>query len=170
MEGVLILSEGKLSLNPARVWTDVRAFERVAEECLEKLRQRAECSGIDSAGERLLSLYSGDLLKGEPDAPWLVSARDRLRSKFLRVLRALGGYWEANESWEQAQSLYERVLEIDDVAEEVYRRLMSCYARSGQLAEALRVYRRCRQMLSLVLGIAPSAETEALRRSIAQTQ
>jgi LuxR family transcriptional regulator, maltose regulon positive regulatory protein len=62
MEGVLILSEGKLSLNPVRVWTDVRAFERVAEECLEKLRRPADSLGIESAGERLLSLYSGDLL------------------------------------------------------------------------------------------------------------
>jgi LuxR family transcriptional regulator, maltose regulon positive regulatory protein len=60
------------------------------------------------------------------------------------------------------------VLEIDNVAEEVYRRLMSCYVRSGRPAEALRVYRRCQEMLSLVLGIAPSAETDALRRSIAQ--
>jgi hypothetical protein len=35
---------------------------------------------------------------------------------------------------------------------------------------SLRVYRRCRQMLSIVLGIAPSAETETLRRSIDQAQ
>ena len=88
----------------------------------------------------------------------------------MRTLKALGGFWEANEAWDKAQSLYERVLEIDNVAEEVYRRLMSCYARAGRPAEALRVYRRCRQMLSLVLGIAPSAETETLCRSIAQAQ
>lgn len=168
MDDMLMLSEGKLSLNPGQVWTDVWAFERVAEDCLEKLRRPAEGSGMESAGERLLSLYSGDLLKAEPDAPWVVSARDRLRSKFLRTLKALGAFWEAKEAWEQAQSLYERVLEIDNVAEEVYRRLMSCYVRSGRPAEALRVYRRCRQMLSLVLGIAPSTETETLCRSIAQ--
>ena len=66
MDGVLLLSAGKLSLNPAHVWTDVRAFERMAEECLEKLRRRAQSSEIESLGETLLSLYSGDLLKGEP--------------------------------------------------------------------------------------------------------
>jgi LuxR family transcriptional regulator, maltose regulon positive regulatory protein len=170
MEGVLLLSAGKLSLSPAHVWTDVWAFERVAEDCLEKLRRRAESLEIEFLGETLLSLYSGDLLKGEPDAPWLIAARDRLRSKFLRTFKALGGFWEANEVWDKAQSLYERVLEIDNVAEEVYRCLMGCYARAGRPAEALRVYRRCRQMLSVVLGIAPSAETETLCRSIAQAQ
>jgi LuxR family transcriptional regulator, maltose regulon positive regulatory protein len=169
LDDVLMLSEGKLRLNPGHVWTDVRAFERVVEDCLEKLR-RAKGFEIESAGETLLSLYSGDLLKGEPDVPWIISARDRLRSKFLRTLKALGGFWEANEAWDKAQSLYERVLEIDNVAEEVYRRLMGCYARAGRPAEALRVYRHCRQMLSVVLGIAPSAETEALCRRIAQAQ
>jgi LuxR family transcriptional regulator, maltose regulon positive regulatory protein len=103
MDDMFILSGGKLSLNPGQVWTDVWAFERVAEDCLEKLRQPAEGSGMESASERLLSLYSGDLLKGEPDAPWLVSARDRLRSKFLRALKALGGFWEDKEAWEQAR-------------------------------------------------------------------
>ncbi|HSF48581.1 MAG TPA: bacterial transcriptional activator domain-containing protein, partial [Burkholderiales bacterium] len=104
------------------------------------------------------------------DAPWLIAARDRLRSKFLRTLTALGAFWEANQAWDQAQSLYERVLETDNVAEEVYRCLMRCYAQGGRPAEALRVYRRCRQMLSVVLGIAPSTETETLRRSIGRAQ
>jgi LuxR family maltose regulon positive regulatory protein len=169
LDDVLMLSEGKLRLSPAHVWTDVRAFERMVADCLEKLR-RAKGFEIESAGETLLSLYAGDLLKGEPDAPWIIAARDRLRSKFLRTLKALGGFWEANEAWDKAQSLYERVLEIDNVAEEVYRRLMGCYARAGRPAEALRVYRRCRQMLSVVLGIAPSAETETLCQRIAQAQ
>ncbi len=170
LDDVLMLREGKLRLNPAYVWTDVWAFERVVADCLEKLRRNVESLEIESASETLLSLYSGDLLKGEPDAPWLIAARDRLRSKFLRTLKALGVFWEANEAWDKAQSLYERALEIDNVAEEVYRRLMSCYARGGRPAEALRAYRRCRQMLSVVLGIAPSAETETLYRSIAQAQ
>ncbi len=155
LDGVLMLSEGKLRLDPAQVWTVVWAFERMAEGCLEKLRRHADSLDIESLGETLLSLYSGDLLNSEPDAPWLIAARDRLRSKFLRTLKALGGFWEVNEAWNKAQGLYERVLEIDNVAEEVYRRLMSCYARAGRPAEALRVYRRCRQMLSLVLGVAP---------------
>jgi len=167
LDDVLMLREGKLRLNPAHVWTDVRAFERVVADCLEKLR-RAKGLEIESTGETLLSLYAGDLLKGEPDAPWLIAARDRVRSKFLRTLKALGGFWEAQEAWDKAQSLYERVLEIDNVAEEIYRRLMGCYVRSGRPAEALRVYRRCRQMLSVVLGIAPSAETETLCRNIEQ--
>jgi LuxR family maltose regulon positive regulatory protein len=109
-------------------------------------------------------------VKGEMDAPWLIAARDRVRNKFLRTLKLLGAYWESQQTWDQALNLYERVLEIDNVAEDVYRRLMRCYVRAGHPAEALRVYRRCRQMLSLVLGISPSAETETLFQDIRPRQ
>ncbi len=51
MEGVLLLSVGKLSLSPAHVWTDVWAFERVAENCLGTLRRHADSLDIESLGE-----------------------------------------------------------------------------------------------------------------------
>jgi pentatricopeptide repeat protein len=120
--------------------------------------------------EALLFLYQGELLKGEMDAPWLIAARDRVRNKYLRTLKLLGDYWEKREAWEQVRNLYERILEIDNVAEDIYRRLIRCYSRAGQPAEALRIYRRCRQMLSLVLGIEPSPETDNLIQDIPPNQ
>ena len=46
------------------------------------------------------------------------------------------------------------------------RRLMVCYRELGEPAEALNVYRRCREMLSIVLGVKPSPETEAIRATL----
>jgi DNA-binding SARP family transcriptional activator len=43
---------------------------------------------------------------------------------------------------------------------------MICHRELGQPAAALQAYRRCRELLSVVLGLAPSAETEAVRRSL----
>ena len=40
---------------------------------------------------------------------------------------------------------------------------MRSLIRSGQHAEALRIYRRLREMLSVVLGVTPAHETEQLR-------
>ena len=57
-------------------------------------------------------------------------------------------------------------LEVDELAEESYRRLMTCHARLGRRAEALAVYTRCRDMLAAGLDVAPSAETEALHRTL----
>ena len=43
---------------------------------------------------------------------------------------------------------------------------MTCLQAEGRRAEALEVFRRCRQMLSITLGIAPAPETEALYREM----
>lgn len=54
------------------------------------------------------------------------------------------------------------------MAESFYQGLMRCYAASGKPAEALGVYRRLRQTLSVVLGVAPSAASESLHRQLLQ--
>jgi two-component SAPR family response regulator len=92
--------------------------------------------------------------------------RERLRSKFLRTVAWLGQSLEQSCKWQEALECYRKGLEVDDLAEELYRRLMSCYASLGQKAEALSLYHRCRKILSLVLGIAPSSETETLYQTI----
>ncbi len=56
---------------------------------------------------------------------------------------------------------YQKALEVDDLQEEFYRRLMLSDYKIGRLSEALAVYDRCRKMLSSILGIEPSPETEA---------
>ena len=44
---------------------------------------------------------------------------------------------------------------------------MRSLAATGDQAEALIAFRRCRELLSIVLGLKPSAETERLYREIA---
>jgi DNA-binding SARP family transcriptional activator len=48
------------------------------------------------------------------------------------------------------------------LAEELYQRLIACHLVQGEYAQALNAYRRCRELLSIVLGVQPSARTEAL--------
>jgi hypothetical protein len=73
---------------------------------------------------------------------------------------------EARGDYAGARTLYEAVLERDNLAEAVYRRLMVCQRELGDAAGAMLTYRRCRELLSIVLGRAPAAETEAVRRSL----
>jgi DNA-binding SARP family transcriptional activator len=57
---------------------------------------------------------------------------------------------------------YRRALELEPAAEEIYQCLMRCHLEQDEPSQALETYRRCRQMLSVVLGIAPSPQTEKL--------
>ena len=162
------IEDGKIGLDPAHVWVDVWAFDRDVEALQSALRASRGVDDDEVAllGQRLLSRYRGAFLETEEPQRWLLAARDRWRSRFLRSLTDAGRHWERRERWPDAIELYERGIEVDTLAEDLYRKLMRCHLAQGQPADAARVYRRCREMLSVQLGIAPSSETEALFKSI----
>ena len=153
------LSDGKLSLDPQRVWGDCQAFEALAE------RLASDEPG-DAPAEALFDLYGGHFLDHEEEQPWLLPCRDRLKALLRRAVESYGRRLETAENWEQAARTYERGIALDLLAEPLYRRLMVCQTKLDRTAQAIETYRRCRQALSVVLGIAPAAETEALRRSL----
>jgi DNA-binding SARP family transcriptional activator len=95
-----------------------------------------------------------------------VAPRERLRSKFLRHTARLASHLAAAQRWSEAAECYERGLEADDLAEELYRGLMECHRALGRRAEALAVYQRCRRALAAGLGVEPSPATEALHRAL----
>jgi DNA-binding SARP family transcriptional activator len=182
VDDVLVLAEGKLSLDPSKCWIDVWAFEELVARIDRAAHQppgSADTSpgpagtGPSAAGARhgelakeLLRLYSGHFIENDSQEPWTLAARDRLAAKFLRAVAHLGAQLEQNQQWEDAAALYSRALELDNLAEALYRRLMVSYRELGEAAEALKVYRRCRDMLSIVLGLSPSPETEAIRGTL----
>jgi len=89
-----------------------------------------------------------------------------LRSRFVRALTELGAAAERAGDWTDAIDVYRRGLEADNLAESIYRGLMRALAATGNHAEALAAFRRCRELLSIVLGLKPSQETERLYRDI----
>ena len=157
--------EGRVTLDPAYFWVDVWAFERLLGQIDGKESEEMTENAILSA-QKAIELYGGPFLAGETEQSWMVSIRERLRRKFLRNVSWLGNCWEKGEKSEKALECYERGLDVDELAEELYRHLIMCYQRLGRQAEALSVYRRCKRTLSASLGIEPSSETEAIYRTI----
>jgi DNA-binding SARP family transcriptional activator len=168
IDDALTLSEGKLSLDPARCWVDVWAFEELLTRIDRTAHERPSPGSPSRADlvKELLRLYTGQFLEKDSQEPWAVAARDRLAAKFLRAVATLGADLEQGKEWEEAVALYSRALELDNLSEGLYRRLMVSYRELGETAEALKVYRRCRDMLSIVLSLNPSPETEAIRGTL----
>jgi len=160
VDDAILLADGKLSLNGKRVWVDTQAFERLARELTA-----ADHAPAAPAVEQLLALYHGHFLEHEEEAPWMLGRREKLKASLEHVLEIVGRRLEEAGQWDLAAQAYERGIGLDMLAEPLYRRLMACQQRQGRPAQALETYRRCRQALSVVLGIPPSPETEALRRS-----
>ncbi len=167
VDNALTLAGGKLSLSRALCWTDVWALETVfdtADRACDD-REPSGAATLPGIARRLLDAYHGGLL-GTEEHPWLVKPRDALRSRFVRTLLRLGKHLEQGSDWLAAIDLYRRGLEVDNLAEPFYRGLMRSLAATGDSVEALNAFRRCRELLSLVLGMKPSPETERLHREI----
>lgn len=140
----VVQQAGTLSLDRTRCWVDVWAFE--------------------STGR--LDLYRGAFLAEEEGVPWPVPMRERLRARFIQRLGEEGRRLEDAGRLEEAIEGYMRGLDADSIIEPFYQGLMRCYARLDRRAEAAAAYRRLRQVLSVTLGVPPSATTEKLFRSL----
>jgi LuxR family maltose regulon positive regulatory protein len=157
------VQDGKVRLNCLVCWVDAWAFEDKAE--------RARALGPDDAqfepvAEGALKLYGGHLLCREKEQPWMLAPREALRRRWLEAVKVLGDYRARRGDWNRAAEVYQHALIIDPLAEELYRRLMVALGECGRRAEAASTYARCREQLSAVLGVTPSAETERVYRTV----
>jgi two-component SAPR family response regulator len=169
VDKALALSNGLLTLDNQLCWVDVWAFEQIAGQAETLLiSPQPDPNELAILSSRLLALYHGHFLGRETPEPWSISLRERLRSKFLRHLVDVARHWEKIGQHETAIQYYQKGLEVDDLAEIFYQRLMVCYQQLGRRSEALAVYRRCRSTLSLILSISPSPATEAIHRRLNQ--
>jgi DNA-binding SARP family transcriptional activator len=159
-EEAIVQNGNYLSLNSQFCWLDIWALEQLSDQRGSDLTPHARA-------ERLFKLYHGAFLPND-DEPWLINQRERLRSKALRLIIGSGAELEAQDQAAAAIAVYQKGLEIDPLAEDIYRKLMQCYYRLGRPAEALALYQRCRAALSRSLQMEPSAETTSLFRDIQQ--
>lgn len=148
--------DGVVSLDESTVWTDVEQFETYMTGSWDDL----------GVAQQMLDLYHGEFLKEEADIAWTASTRERLRNKLLRCVEHAGRKLESSNRYAEAIALYLRGLDSDPLGETFYQGLMRCYAAQDRRAEALSVYRRMRQQLSVILGVSPSRTSETLARQL----
>jgi len=159
VDDAIELASGQLTLRRSIVWTDVLALEAALEHA------GAPDARPALAARRLLDAYAGPLL-GTDESAWIAKPRDVLRSRFVRKLMELGAALEGAGDWIAAADVYRRGLEADNLVEPFYRGLMRALVATGSPSEALAAFRRCRELLSIVLGLEPSPETQRLYRDI----
>jgi DNA-binding SARP family transcriptional activator len=161
------VADRRATLNRHIVWVDVWALERTLAPLIAPVNAaEPEIRLLEAAAPEVLRLYRGHFLAGDVEEPWQVPIRNRLAGRFQRFVLRLGQHWESGQQWRLALELYQRATELDALQESFYRRQMICLQVLGQRAEAVEVFRRCRQTLSVTLGIAPTPETQAIYRQL----
>jgi len=163
----VLVSDRHATLNPALVWVDAWALERTLAPLVPAVNQPPpEARAMEEAAPAVLDLYRGHFLASDPEESWQIPVRNRLSGRFSRFVLRLGEHWESTAQWSRAAEFYQRGIDLDPLAETFYRRRMVCLRAQGLRAEAIEVFRQCRQALSVMLGVTPSAETETVYRSL----
>jgi LuxR family maltose regulon positive regulatory protein len=166
----ILLSDGRVSLNPSRFWVDTWALEQVSADIDQRLRDAAgpQPSELAALTDELLALYSGPFLADESEQPAYIACREQVRARLLRCLARIARGWEEAGKSDAAADCYLRCIEADPLFEATYRNLMLCYQRSGDAIEARSTYQRLTTLLRARLNAAPSPETQAVFAALAE--
>ncbi|MCG2768757.1 MAG: AAA family ATPase [Anaerolineae bacterium] len=144
-------------------WVDVEEFEHA----LEGISTAPDALSINRA-VRVIELYREGFLDGfilkenEAFSVWTRFRREALHLAYISLLEQLAYYHQQRHNYGQAIKYSLDALRADPLQESAYCTLMRLYHREGNRAAALRTYEKCREVLELELGTAPSDETQEI--------
>ncbi|MEP7280935.1 MAG: AAA family ATPase [Rubrivivax sp.] len=140
----VLLQAGEVLLWPhGSVAVDADRFEALATTALT-----APPGDRREACAQALDEYGGDLLPGSAYEAWSEPVRERLRARYIELLRA-------SQQWE-------RLAQAAPTDEPAHRALMAAELAAGNRAAAIRWYAHLREALQQELAIPPDRDTEAL--------
>jgi predicted ATPase/DNA-binding SARP family transcriptional activator len=138
---------------------DVAEFEQLLQQADEAARQNA-LPRQQSALKEADRLYRGTLLPSCYDN-WIVPERERLLQAHLQALEQLLRLFERQSDPVSAIQYAQRLIRLDQLSEDLYRRLMRLHMQNNDRASALRVYHTCAATLQRELGVEPDPATRA---------
>jgi SARP family transcriptional regulator, regulator of embCAB operon len=147
-------------LLPSDVWIDVEAAGEAIDRAESALRagKPQEARGWAQVAHQI---SRRSFLMGE-EGPWVTAKRSELRDVLVRAHECLSDPSIWHREPEYAVKHAREAVTLEPFRETAYQLLMRAHAAVGNRAEALRVYERCRNLLSEELGVSPSSRTEAV--------
>lgn len=100
---------------------------------------------------------------------WVDQRRERLASILVRALECRTHVYLWNGEHPLAVEAARDAIALEPFRETAYQLLMRAHAAAGNTAEALRVYERCRTLISEELGVNPSPQTKAVHAELLQS-
>ena len=160
-------SEGRLELSRQHVWTDIgmllHGLSRIRQLRDEYVTGKpAPTHAASISVKALLEHCAGQYLANEDSPPWILAGRQAIVGAVRETLSTAESIL-GDAADDLLIPALEKALSSDQTSEDLARALMRAHLRRGSSSEALRVYRRLREMLSLQLGVAPSRETDDIR-------
>ncbi len=155
----LVSSGGAVRFNTAAgdLWLDVDNFEQLITDGAKN--QRPE------SFQQAIALYRGPPLPGVYE-DWALAESERLQALYLDALEQLAEMYQTHRRFEQAITMWTKVLHVIPWHERAHRELMTLYALTGDRAMALQQYSEYCSVLQRELHAPPLPETQTLYERI----
>ena len=144
---------------------DVEEFRKTWQSAQSVTHDKGLSAAI-SEFERASGLYKGDFLEDEIYDNWSSLDRENLKEMYLVILDKISENYLRYGNHLEAVRVCKKILEKDNCREDIYRRLMECYYRSGHRDRAIKMFRKCTKTLKAELGVDPTTSTIELYRKI----
>jgi SARP family transcriptional regulator, regulator of embCAB operon len=149
---------------PAETWVD---FEAAAEaiheaEAALKVGDPARAYGPSAVAHHIARrpFLAGDASR------WAEARRDKLHHILMRALECRAQVYLWNSEFSLAIEAAQDAVREEPFRETAHQLLMRAYAASGNTAEALQAYERCRRVIADELGVDPSPAMKALHMTL----
>jgi DNA-binding SARP family transcriptional activator len=149
---------------PPGSWVDLE----VARHSLHNAESAAAAASFDAAyGDAVVAatILRRPFLESN-DEPWINIRRRIQHAQRVRALDCLVDVLAWNGEPTLALAHAEEAIQLEPYRERGYQRLMRLHSQLGDRGEALRVFERCRRLLSEELGVDPSPETVSVHREL----
>jgi predicted ATPase/DNA-binding SARP family transcriptional activator len=162
--GLIVTSGEYVGLDRDRVWSDAAAFVHLCAATPD--------GSTPEALEQAVGLYRGPFLEGfalpgnGEYEEWANAERGVLQRQYLDALSGLCDSYASAGAHDKAIAAAERYLAVDELSEEVHRRLIELYAARGDRGAAIRQFEKCTAVLERELGVDPLPETRAVYQTV----
>lgn len=161
----VIVQHDRYRLAPTlTVQCDALQFERDMTDALRLVKRRDVRA--TEALTQTLALYTHDLLLGESIGEWHVPMHDHLQRLFFDGVHALASMQLEAGQYAESIAASRKLLSVDALDEDAWRRIITAHARAGERTQALRAYQQLAELVQRELESEPDRATVALARRI----
>ena len=152
---VIVYQSGLYKLNPeVTLWYDVDEFERNVELARDESMQMSERVSLwRNAIDLVANNFLDDIFMD-----WSDERRTQLQESYILVVRELAKWNFSQSRFDDARSLYEKILSIDPFQDQIHLDLMKCLVAEGSASAAKAHFKSYEELLVDELQTEPQDE------------
>ena len=136
------------------------------EEIFDELENNSEDADTSALFDRMMNLYSGDLLVDGDQNEWALSRATSLHNRYLTAVYGQLERLKEKGDYDSVISICRRALEVNNLDDRLHMDLMSALIKTARNNEAMHQYKYVMHLYYHYLGVRPSDNMQEFYKQI----